>query len=118
RKPMLEQCVRWTRETPQQEDLYAGLETIATYTEESHEILRLRRCTECGQLYLYQFHEEIDWIDGNDPQYRTLTPVVPKDPAKPVEQLQLGEFDFVGPTLKSDWPADVDEPKMYWVGRE
>ena len=114
----LEQCERWKLETPLREDLYAGLETLAIYIDESHESLTLKRCLECGQLYLYEFYEEIDWVDGNDPQYRALTPVQAKDGTKQDGQLQLGDFILLGPVLKSDWPADAAEPTLYWVGRD
>jgi len=41
----------------------------------SHQIRSIRRCRDCGQLYLWDFDEQVDWNEGNDAQYWTVMPV-------------------------------------------
>jgi hypothetical protein len=50
-------------------------ELLDTYVDESHLFRDLLKREECGQLYCFEFYEEIDWEDGNDPQYSTYIPV-------------------------------------------
>jgi len=69
------QCV--LRENPNlivgaQDDSF---ERIETYADESHLMRHLLKCRECGQLYFFEFYEEIDWEDGDDSQYKTYIPV-------------------------------------------
>jgi formylmethanofuran dehydrogenase subunit E len=59
-------CHLWQTETVAEDELMK-LEDVETFLDESHLIRRLKRCNECGQLYFYQFLEEIDWEKGDDP---------------------------------------------------
>jgi hypothetical protein len=73
-------CVLW--ETPElvvnrrMEDCF---ELLDTYADDSHLSRRLLKCRECGQLYFVEFYEEIDWLDGKDPQYVTYIPGETRD---------------------------------------
>lgn len=50
-------------------------ERVETYTESSHFDRGLLKCPECGQLYYWEFYEEIDWDEGNDKMYSTYIPI-------------------------------------------
>ena len=50
-------------------------ELLETFVDESHLSRDLLKCKECGQLYFAEFYEEIDWEDGDDPQFWTYIPV-------------------------------------------
>ena len=71
------QCALWEKpelihERGDRMDYFERLETLV---DESHEDRDLLKCKECGQLYFFEFYEEIDWEDGDDPQYWTYIPV-------------------------------------------
>jgi hypothetical protein len=67
-------CHLWQTVTVSEDELNQ-LEVVETFLEDSHLMRRLKRCKDCGQLYFYQFREEIDWLAGEDPVYRILIPV-------------------------------------------
>lgn len=117
---MIERCHLWKKKEVAKEDLRVGetLELLKTFIEESHESRRLLRCRDCGQLYFYEFLEDIDWVNGNDPQYVTLIPVETADEALKLAQLPSTEFMKLTPRIQKDWPADAAEPKVYRVGRD
>ena len=48
---------------------------IAGLVDESHFIVSIRRCAQCGQHFLSMFCERIDWADGDDPQTWVVVPV-------------------------------------------
>lgn len=72
-------CVLWRDE--RLDNLHEILETIETYLDDSHDMRRLLKCRECGQLYFYRFLEFIDYVNGEDPQYRTYIPVASAEDA-------------------------------------
>jgi hypothetical protein len=47
------------------------LSTIKTYYEDSHDILKLMKCNKCGAFWLYEFHEWVDYNEGNDEIFET-----------------------------------------------
>jgi hypothetical protein len=100
---------------PSSDQLRNDLEVIDTFVDESHLIRRLERCRKCGQLYFYEFTEEIDWLDGNDPQYRTWIPVQDAQSALELSKLALGGLSRY-PAIRSDFPSDAAAPTApVWV---
>jgi hypothetical protein len=110
------QCALWKKpeliDEPNRRDRF---ELLDTYVDESHLFRDLLKCEECGQLYCFEFYEEIDWEDGNDPQYSTYIPVETgaeiqilrkASPLKLLEHL---------PQLRRDFPKDAKSPKTYWA---
>jgi hypothetical protein len=67
------QCHFWKTDDPNP----GGDETelVKSFEDESHLFRALLRCRDCGQLYFYEWSEEIDWVNGDDPQYQTWVPV-------------------------------------------
>jgi len=110
------QCHLWQAKTLAAKDLYGCFEQIQELGEEdTHHRRALLRCKSCGQLYLYEFYEWIDWEGGNDPQYRTWIPVESREEAE-----ELNKADYIGllkfsPRLQSDLPKDAHWPKVFWV---
>jgi len=47
----------------------------ASLVDESHYIVQLRRCADCGQRYLWVFTEFVDYDKGEDAHYRQVVPV-------------------------------------------
>ena|ERR1043165_1052554 len=111
------QCVLW--ENPA---LVAGpqegrFKRLATYVDDDHLTRCLLRCRECGQLYFYEFSEEIDWGGGDDPQYRTYIPVETETEIEALKK--ASRFDLLNyfPRLQRDWPKDAQAPTVRWVGK-
>jgi hypothetical protein len=49
--------------------------------DESHYSVKLLSCPTCSQSFLSVFTEQIDWADGEDPQYWTTIPVTTAEAA-------------------------------------
>jgi predicted kinase len=92
----------------------ASLNIIKTYEEDSHYSRRLVQCPICKQLFFKEFTEEIDWIDGEDPQFTVLIPVADTETS---DAAILAKTQPSGPRFIIDWPKDGPR-KMYWQGRE
>jgi hypothetical protein len=107
-------CHLWKKQNLTHSDL-ACLEEVERYIDDSRLIRSLRRCKECGHLYLYQLIEVIDYALGHDSQYRTYLPV---DSGEDVPDLMKSRTKSIGefaPSLHSDWPKGFSEPEVFWV---
>jgi hypothetical protein len=90
-------------------------ELLETFGKDSHWWRHLLRCRECGQLYVYEFHEEVDWVDGEDPQYVTWVPVETQADIAAVKAAPAGVMGSFVPRLCKDWPKGAKKAKLYWV---
>lgn len=95
------------------------LSISASLIDESHYIISLRQCPECSQSFVSVFTETIDWVDGEDPQYRTVMPLLPQEAADLAVAAE-GEMErwlsLLAPqrrTLKMDFPKGKDMT-LYW----
>ena len=94
-----------------------GFELLETFVEESHWWRYLLKCRECGQLYFFEFLEEVDWVDGDDPQFCTWIPIDTGAEAEPMKTAaQLSMRTFI-PHLADDRPKG-EKRKVYWVTGE
>ena len=111
-------CYLWLNADLTPSDLSPEAFTVlATTLEDSHHIRRLLQCRECGQLYFYEFTEEIDWQGGNDPQHRTYIPVVSAVEAQRLDSLSPLALASVTPRIQVDWPVDAKSPQVRRIGR-
>jgi len=111
-------CHLWRAETLTTAEIYATLERVETYVDDDHYSRRLMRCRECGQLYFREFIEEVDYAEGNDPQYSTYVPVESEAEIAALRATdRVGLLQFV-PQLRSDFPKEAKAPRVYWVRRE
>ena len=100
------------------DQLRKDLEVIETYKDESHLMRRLEKCRKCGQLYFYEFKEEVDWVGGNDPQYLTWIPVDDAESAKELSTLNYLEV-LRYTSIRRDFPSDAKAPSdPKWVDTE
>lgn len=86
--------------------------------DESHHIISLRQCPNCGQSFVSVFTETVDWIDGEDPQYRTVMPLTEQEAAKLEARTQSleGTLQSLAPerrSLKIDFPKGA-KMTQYW----
>ncbi len=109
----------WRKEnlTDEDIDIQNDFELLHTFIDESHLCRYLLKCKDCGQLYFYEFYEEIDWKEGNDPQYRTFIPIGTKDEAKKIAKMLPLQLLLLSPRLQNDWLAKADKSKIYWIGK-
>jgi hypothetical protein len=79
---------------------------------DSHFIVSLGRCPECGQRFLRTFTEFVDWEGGDDAQYTDAVPVTEEEAAEIVRQgedVDLRYLRDVGTgrrRLSTDWPSN------------
>lgn len=112
-------CHLWNKEELTEEDIIPrnNFELLKTYVDESHLWRYLLKCKDCGQLYFYEFYEEIDWKEGKDPQYTTLIPVASDEEAKKMAELSTIEILKFSPRLQSDFPSNAEKTKVHWIGK-
>ena len=110
------QCALWLK--PElAEPLKDRFSLVETYVEEAHWWRYLLECRVCGQLYFFEFYEQIDWEGGDDPQYTTFVPV---DGPEEIEQLKAcAPFELLqfAPRLQKDFPKGATRSTFGWVGR-
>ena len=87
------------------------------YDQPGHLIRRLLRCTDCGQLYFYEFYEEIDHAGGEDPQYRSYIPVTDEEDAAKLAKMMPFELLTFTPRLQTDFPREAKHPGVCWIGK-
>lgn len=92
--------------TPTETDIVPATDRffeLKTLVDESHLIRRILKCRKCVQLYFYEFYEEIDWAEGNDPQYRTYVPVATLEEAENMNKNFKAGFITASPRLQFDF---------------
>ena len=100
------------------QDITGPMETVKAYQDESHLIRMLYRCPRCGQLYFYEFYEEIDWVDSEDPQWRTMIPVADETSGDLLNRMPPMSFGAY-PAIRMDYPKEATAPgQPHWVGLE
>lgn len=92
--------------------------TRANPVDESHFMVKVLQCPACSQSFVTVFTETVDWIDGEDPQYRTAIPLLEEEAVElaaateGIEKIIRG-LHTARPSLKSDFPKGGDLVK-YW----
>jgi hypothetical protein len=110
------QCALWkSPEATVAKGLQAQFELLKTFVKESHWWRYLLKCRDCGQLYVYEFHEVLDYEGGEDPQFVTWVPVATEEEIQAAAKSPPGCMDMFVPRLRKDWPKGDDKPKLYWV---
>ncbi len=117
-----EQCVLWKKQKIEESDVsMSNFDNIKTYIDTNHFWRYLLKCKECGQLYFFEFKEDVNWSNegnGNDYQYSTWIPIAPNitESLKYKSPLELLD-PALTPRIQSDLtPYHRDE--AHWVGRD
>ncbi|GAA0560913.1 hypothetical protein [Rhizomicrobium electricum] len=111
RLPEPTSCVLW-REPERLRDL--RMETVTVFEEDEHFRRALLKCPECGQLYFYEMHEEVDFENGQDPVTRLYTPVPTGEHAAALSLAASPSLQRVRPILRDVWPADQKTSTIAW----
>jgi hypothetical protein len=94
-----------------------GFRLLDTFVKESHWWRYLLECRKCGQRYFFEFHEEIDWVDGDDPRYCTWIPIETEEELQSLKAAAPLNLRIFMPHLRDDRPKG-EERKVYWVTGE
>ena len=88
--------------------------------DDSHFIITLRRCPECGRRFVWIFTEFVDWVGGDDAQYRQIVPVSEAEAqaiARGGEHLDLDWLGSLGRGrrhLRTYWPTGHPTEIVLW----
>lgn len=91
-----------------------NFQVLKVFIDENHLWRYLLKCQDCGQLYFYEFFEEIDWEKGNDPQFTTFIPVNTPDEAELISKKSPLELLLVSPRLQQDFGKGNDG-QIRWI---
>jgi hypothetical protein len=109
----------WSQEAKSAYRAFCGLQTKRFLIEESHYIVTLRSCSHCSQQFLSVFTETIDWVDGEDPQYRIVMPITDEESlklrasGKSISDDILRAIGIGRRSLRHDYPKD-GKVSVYW----
>ncbi|MFH1780782.1 MAG: hypothetical protein ABH841_02160 [Candidatus Nealsonbacteria bacterium] len=104
-------CHLWQKENITGNDL--DFETVKTYWDSSHFWRLLQKCKRCGQLYIDDTVEFVDWVDGKDEIYTTIIPVSEEEVIKhDFSKLSGIELFMFSPRIL--WDKDGSKK---WIGR-
>jgi hypothetical protein len=78
---------------------------VKSFEDDSHLVRALLRCRDCGQLYFYEWYEEIDWEGGDDPWYQTWVPVDEQD-VDDLLKTDIWTIHGYTPRIVNDWRRD------------
>jgi hypothetical protein len=109
-------CAYWNKpEEIPSNGLIEVSELIERFDDTSHLMHALIKCRECGQLYYYEYYDEIDFEDGDDPVYMTYIPVDTDEEIERLKAMSRSELMSVVPRLHFDIPKGADAPLVRWV---
>ncbi|MCB9948399.1 MAG: hypothetical protein H6842_11295 [Rhodospirillaceae bacterium] len=109
-------CLLWKDpEAAIAKGLRAQFERLETFVEDSHWWRYLLQCRGCGQRYVFEFYEEVDWAGGQDPQFSTWVPVDTDEQIAAVRAAAPRQLSAFTPRLCRDWPKGRDAASVYWV---
>jgi len=97
-----------------------GLAVERELVGDSHFLVQLRRCAECGQQFVWMFGEAVDGKGGGDAQRREIVPVSATE-AEALSNLDVASLTALGRGrrhLVTDGPTDASGPAIEWVTGE
>ena len=109
------QCAVWKHPEIATRPLAEGFESVETFVFESHFWRYLLRCRECGQLYFFEFVEEVDWANGDDAQFTTYIPVDTPDEIESLKNATPSELMGFFPRLHKDHRTGVEGTTIRWI---
>ncbi len=92
-----------------------AFDLVHEFFETSHDWRSILRCRECGQIYLFDFHEVVDWENGMDGQYSTYIPVESVEQAMEFAGRSHLDLCAIAPRLQADFPSGGHDREIAWV---
>ena len=103
-------CCIWNSGELDKHELSRSLITVEVIDHDSHFTRKILKCKKCGQIHLYQFNEEVDWIDGQDEQYYKWFPVKDIDEARQLCNKSILQLLNL-PSIRIDFSKKMKSPK-------
>ncbi len=106
-----------SREWLFREDL--KFKTLEVYLDEEHIMRELVKHIPSEELYYHEWHEEIDWVNGNGPQYNLYIPVKNEEEAENMHDPEITYFGGSAhtPRIIDNLYAD-DTQDLRWIRNE
>jgi hypothetical protein len=102
-------CILWQKQLLTPNDLYDRFTEVHVFHQNNQTSKRLLECTECGQLYIYEYTGRADPNDSS-------LEIVYLPVRKVADQI---EADVGGvPRIEVMWPAGQQEPTVQWVRKQ
>jgi hypothetical protein len=101
---------------------YTRLAIDVEVVDDSHFIVQLRRCPDCARRYVWIFTEFVDWVGGDDAQYRQIVPVTPAEAQVIAQAGEDVDLDWLGSLgrgrtyLTTAWPTGQPETANWSTG--
>jgi hypothetical protein len=112
----LAQCALWKDpETTVAKGLFAQFVLLETFFKDSNWWRYLLKCRGCGQLYVFEFQEQIDWQDRDDTHFTTWIPVGTTEDIEAVSTAVPVDLRSFVPRLCNDMLPGEKQAKCYWV---
>jgi hypothetical protein len=92
-----------------------AFDLLETLVKESHWWRYILRCRCCGQRYFFEFHEEVDWADGEDPQFSVWVPFATEAELAALKAAPPGVMGEFVPRLCKDYPKGAKAPRIHWI---
>lgn len=96
-------------------ELIKASDLVERFDDTSHLMHSLIKCRECGQLYYYEYYDEVDYEDGDEPVFLTYIPVDTDEEIERLKAMSRSELMSVVPRLHYDIPKGADAPIVRWV---
>lgn len=112
------QCVFWRKPELIEGMMKDNFELLKTFVYEDHFWRYLLKCRECGQLYFFEFYEEIDWQHSQDAQHSKWIPVDTIEDGQRVYKLSRAALEGMSPRLQKDLPMGIETTTLAWVRDE
>lgn len=99
-----------------------GLDPVSRLVDESHYIVTICACPNCGQQFVRIFTERIDWAGGEDPQRTTILPITHEEAqamiaaGEHLDEAELSRMGLERRFLEFDWPSDESMRSRYTTG--
>jgi hypothetical protein len=112
-----EEC--WHEDASLAYEAFRALKIDSYLIDESHYIVTMRHCLHCSQKFLTVFTETVDYLDGDDPQYRIIIPLTTDESEKLIhtgDSILSKDLESVGTkrrSLRWDHPKGANA-SVYW----
>jgi hypothetical protein len=88
--------------------------------DDAHFIVQLRRCPTCSQRFVWILTETVDWVGGDDGQYRNVVPVTTAEAQMLArrEDIDAAVIEPLGRNrrfLQVDWPTGQRDKNIRWT---
>lgn len=106
------QCDLWENPARADDEFEKAFDLIERFEDSSHYMRALLKCTDCGQLYFYEWIEWTNWFSGDDDKmYMTLFPVETEHEIELMKRASEYQLTHFLPSLHLE-----DTPR--WFGKD